>query len=324
MTYHVLVTGASGFVGRHLCAALVRHGYAVTAISRRPDTQLSAMGVTVEPVADLATATNLGTWLRTADTVVHLAGRVHQMQEQAPDSIDAHVHNNVEATKVLADEAIRCGVRRFIFLSTAKVFGDGPFFEPLGPLLRPSPTDAYGRSKLEAEDWLLALDRSSAPEAVVVRPPLIYGPGVRANFLQLIRLVDRGIPLPLARVNNVRSFVNVWNLCDFIIYLIAKQDAARGIWHVSDSEDCSIAELILEIAVLMGKSARLFALPNWLLRAGMSLAGRRSEYDRLVGSLQLDISNTLSTTDWRPPISRREGLGRTLSWYFGPEAVRNR
>jgi nucleoside-diphosphate-sugar epimerase len=316
----IIVTGPSGFVGRHLCQDLARRGYTVIAIARRPDPDLAAMDVTVRPVADLAGATAQELGLRDADTVVHLAGRAHVMGDRARDSSDLYFRNNVETTRVLSEQSTQSGVARFIFLSSVKVFGDGPFVAPLKPSTRPKPADAYGRSKLEAEDWLLGLDRHSAPDVVIVRPPLIYGPGVRANFLQLIRLVERGIPLPFARVNNLRSFVNVGNLCDLMVRLIEERDTARGIYHVADAEDCSTAELIREIAVLMGKPARLFACPEWLLRAGMALIGRSLVYQRLVGSLQLDISGTESMLGWRPPVSRRDGLAQTLSWYFGTKA----
>jgi nucleoside-diphosphate-sugar epimerase len=314
VTRRVVVTGASGFVGRHLCAALVQRGFAVMAINRRPDSELLAMGVSQHVVPDIAAVVELGLGLLAGDCVVHLAGRAHVMHQHASGADEPYLHNNLATTRVLIEQSVNAGAARMILLSSVKVFGDGPFTVQLDPRARPSPTDAYGRSKLAAEHLLLA--QGSALEGVIVRPPLIYGPHVRANFLQLIRVVDRGVPLPLALVNNMRSFINVWNLCDLIALLLEKPDSVAGIWHASDSEDCSTADLIRELAALMGKSARLFPLPKWLLCGGMSLAGRRLQYDRLIGSLQLDVTKTMSELSWRPPISRHEGLARTLAWYF--------
>jgi nucleoside-diphosphate-sugar epimerase len=266
-------------------------------------------------VADLAASTDLASRINGADAVVHLAGRAHVIGNQGPGAADAYQRNNFLATRNLAEASVAAGVGKFLFLSTIKVFGDGPFAAPLAPSRRPEPDDDYGASKLSAEDWLLAPVPDRPGEPIVIRPPLIYGPGVRANFLQLIRLVDRGIPLPLAGVQNMRSLVNVWNLCSLIVCLIEQRSSVRGIWHVSDGEDCSTTALISDIAALLGRSARLFRLPEWLLSAAMLASGRTHQYRRLIGSLQVDMSQTVERLGWSPSVSRHEGLERTLCWY---------
>jgi nucleoside-diphosphate-sugar epimerase len=302
-------------LGRHLCEALARHGYLVTALSRRPDAQLDSICSNVEIVPDLAAATDLAVRLSGADAVVHLAGRAHVIGDKGIGATDAYQRNNLLATRILGEASMAAGIGKFVFLSTIKVFGDGPFAAPLAPSRRPEPDDDYGASKLSAEDWLLAPGPARPGKPIIIRPPLIYGPGVRANFLQLMRLVDRGIPLPLAGVQNVRSLVNVWNLCSLIICLIEQRAEVRGIWHVSDGEDCSTAELIREIAASLGTSARLFRLPDWLLSAAMLASGRAHQYRRLIGSLQVDMSQTIERLPWSPSVSRQEGLDRTLRWY---------
>jgi nucleoside-diphosphate-sugar epimerase len=312
----VLVTGAAGFVGRQLCTRLYEAGLRVHAVSRRPVGGLSSIGVRVFEIGDVAAFRNWKEAFVGIDTVIHLAGRAHVLRESAADPRSLYFHNNVDATKSVARGAIECGARQFIFMSTAKVFGDHPLAGPLRPSHPTFPSDDYGRSKLEAERWLLSMGQPQGLEVAIVRPPLIYGPEVRANFLRLMGWVERGIPLPLARLANLRSLVNVWNLNDFVIRLIEKRDAAPGVWHVSDGEDISTSHLIEEIARHMSRSARLFTVPKSLMRWLLSVAGRRAEYDRLFGSLQLDVTDTIAKLAWHPAVSTREGVGRTVRWYL--------
>jgi nucleoside-diphosphate-sugar epimerase len=320
VTHHftggVLVTGAAGFVGHQLCARLIEDGIRVHAVSRRPVASLSRLGVRVFDVGDVAA---FGDWKAAfggVDTVIHLAGRAHVLRESAADSRSLYFHNNVDATKSIANGAIECGARQFIFMSTVKVFGDRPFAGPLHPSHPTFPTDDYGRSKLEAEEWLLSKGQREGLEIAIVRPPLIYGPEVRANFLRLLGWVERGVPLPLARVANMRSLVNVWNLNDLLVRLMERRGAAGGVWHVSDGEDSSTTRLVEEIARHMSRAPRLFAVPKSLMRWGLTVAGRRPEYERLFGSLQLDVTDTIARLAWRPPVSMREGLARTVRWYL--------
>ena len=312
----VLVTGAAGFVGRHLCARLIQAGIRVHAVTRQPVASLSGLGVRVFAVDDIAAFKDWKAAFDRVDTVVHLAGRAHVLRESASDPRSLYFHNNVEATKSVANGAIECGARQFIFMSTVKVFGDRPFPGPLHPSHPTFPTDDYGRSKLEAEEWLLSMGQRAGLEIAIVRPPLVYGPEVRANFLRLMGWVERGVPLPLARVANMRSLVNVWNLNDLLVRLIERRGTARGVWHVSDGEDCSTTRLVEEIARHMSKAPRLFAVPKSLMRWGLSIAGRRSDYDRLFGSLQLDVTDTIARLAWHPPVSTHEGLARTVRWYL--------
>ena len=310
------MTGAGGFVGRQLCARLIEAGIRVHGVSRRPVASLSSAGMQVFEVSDVASYGGWKAALVGVDTVIHLAGRAHVLRESTADSRSLYFHNNVESTKSVARGAIDCGVRQFIFMSSVKVFGDGPFAEPLSPSDRAIPSDDYGRSKLEAEQWLLATGQREGLEVAVVRPPLIYGPGVRANFLRLMSWVERGVPLPLARLANRRSLVSVWNLNDLLLRLIERRGAAGGVWHVSDGEDISTTRLVEEIARHMRRPARLFSVPHSLARWAMSVAGRGLEYDRLFASLQLDVTDTIARLQWYPPVSARDGLARTVQWYL--------
>ncbi len=316
LAHGVLVTGASGFVGRHLCTHLARAGFGVHAVSRRPLPELSKIGVRVFEVDDLATHRDWQDAFAAIDTVIHLAGRAHVLRESAADPTALYHHSNVEATKAVASAAVDWGVRQFIFMSTVKVFGDQPHAGPLRPSQPTVPDDDYGRSKLEAEQWLLSTAQQQGLEVVVVRPPLIYGPEVRANFLRLMSWVERGVPLPLGMLANRRSLVSVWNLNDLLVRLIEKRGAVGGIWHVSDAEDLSTTRLVEEMARNMSRSARLFPVPGILMRFALTIVGRRAEYERLFGSLQLDVADTLARLQWQPPVPAREGLARTVQWYL--------
>jgi UDP-glucose 4-epimerase len=312
----VLVTGAAGFVGRGLCVRLRDAGIRVHAVARQPLASLSRLGVRVFAVGDIA---SFGDWKAIFDgvtSVVHLAGRAHVLRESAANAGALYFHSNFDATKSVANAAIECGARQFIFMSTVKVFGDRRFPGPLHPSQPTDPTDDYGRSKLAAEHWLLSTGPAAGLEVAVVRPPLIYGPEVRANFLRLMGWVERGVPLPLARITNLRSLVSVWNLNDLLMHLIDRRGAAGGVWHVSDDEDCSTTRLVEEIAAHMSRDAKLFAVPHSLLRRVLSIAGRRSEYDRLFESLQLDVTETIARLAWHPRVSLHEGLARTVQWYL--------
>ena len=317
LTSRVLVTGATGFVGLPLCLTLASTGHQVLALSRRPLAQLDAAGIELHTCTDIATAPLWRPILDGVDTVIHLAGRAHVLNDGAPDSAMRYTHDNVDAAMAIARGAIDCGVKRFVFMSTIKVFGDGPFLEPLRPWQAPAPNDDYGRSKLEAEHALRELAREAAIDMVIVRPPLVYGPGVRANFLRLMNWVERGVPLPLSGVRNQRSLVSVFNLNDLLRHIVERQESCAGTWHVSDGQDCSISQLIRELAAQMSRSARLFPLPPGLLRTAFTLARRKHEYERLCGSLQVDMRETSARLGWRPPLGLQEGLARTVAWYEG-------
>jgi nucleoside-diphosphate-sugar epimerase len=241
--------------------------------------------------------------------VVHLAAHAHK-----PHGADASAywHVNVEGTRFVAHQAARAGVRRLIYLSSIKVNGEGDGSKSYGPQDLPNPRDAYGRSKRDAEDLLRKLCPGLGMELVVIRPPLIYGPGVRGNFYKLMRLAESGIPLALGSVRNRRSLLNVWNLADFVAHCMTDGRAANQTFLVADGEDISTPDLIEKLARLMRRPARLFRFPPRLLGVAGRLIGYGNELDRLCNSLLVDGTAARSTLDWSPPVSLDEGLGRTV------------
>ena len=295
----VLVTGADGFVGAHLCPLLRSAGFDVLAVSRSTHGDLT--GVEWEKV------------LQGADGLVHLANIAHRVAD--PGQLEAV---NVLGTVRLARAAHRAGVRRFVYLSSAKVYGESSGPVPFSESSQPSPEDAYGRSKLSAE---LAL-RAEINEAglVVLRPPLVYGPGVRANFLALLRAVYRGLPLPLASIRNQRSLVSVGNLVDAVLACLRAPQAAGRTFNVADGPAVSTPDLVRAIAVAFGKPPRLVAVSPRLLDFAGRLSGRRASINRLMSSLVLDDSAIRHALGWKPPQSFPEALGETAQWYVRAQA----
>lgn len=304
----ILVSGANGFVGSALCPQLRSAGHDVVACVRR------ASGVLGEiVVGSIDSATQWTHAIDDCEAVVHLAARVHVMNDKAADSLAEFRRVNVGGTLNLMRQAAAAGVRRFVFVSSVKVHGEstkpGQPFREIDALM---PIDAYGQSKLEAEQGLWQLAAQTGVELVIVRPPLVYGPGVRANFQLLMRAVECGYPLPLVCVSNRRSLVNVENLILFIMTCVIHPAAANQAFLISDGEDLSTPELVTELAAAMGRVPRLFYLPLWLLKLGAMVVRRRSVLDRICSSLQLDISKARLALGWVPPISWREGLRRMV------------
>lgn len=310
-----LVTGATGFVGSHLIADLQDAGWVVRAAVRSAAGGRLPAGVEPAVVGDLADCPDLRAVLAGAEVVIHLAGRAHVMRETAKDAEAAFHRANVEATRHLAVQAASLGVRRFVLLSSVKVNGERTGARPFTEADTPAPEDAYGRSKWAAERAVHAIAADTGLEVAVIRPPLVYGPGVRANFLRLLGLVDRGVPLPLAAVANRRSLLGVWNLCDLIVACTSHPAAAGETFLVSDQYDCSTPELIRAIAMAMGRSARLFPFPVAMLRAVARLAGQGDAVERLVGSLQVDATRASRLLGWAPQVGVEEGIRRTVEWY---------
>jgi len=311
----VLVTGATGFVGTHLLRS--RGACTLRAAVRTAAAADAAAALDAEPavVGTIDEHTDWAQALRGIEHVVHLAARVHVMDATAADRAQ-YERTNVSGTERLAGAAARAGVKRFVFLSTVKVNGEATGARAFQASDRPQPLDDYGRSKLEAERRLGEIDAASAMRVAIIRPPLVYGPGVRANFLRLLSWAERAPPLPFSRVDNVRSIVSVWNLCDLIWSLVMREIPARGVFMISDGQDISTPDLIRRLAQFMGRPARLFPAPIALLRAGAALAGKSEEFRRLCGSLAVDISATRTRLGWTPPVSLEEGLRRTAHWYI--------
>jgi nucleoside-diphosphate-sugar epimerase len=308
----VLLTGASGFVGRATIAAAEGSGLRIRAATRNGADRPA--GDTVR-IPGLDFDTDWGPIIAGVDTVIHLAARVHVARDRAADPL-AYRAVNVHGTVRLAVAAADAGIRRFVFVSTVKVHGetsaDGPF-TAASPF---RPSDPYSRSKAEAEERLREIEARTGLDVVIVRPPLVYGPGVRANFLNLVRAVDRGLPLPLGRVRNRRSFVYVQNLADLLLLLAARTPAAAGrSFLVSDGPPVSTPDLVRRIAAALDRPARLVPVPMALIRAAGRFAGRSGSIDRLLGSLAVDTRDTEDTLGWTPGTTMDQGLTRTARWY---------
>lgn len=311
---NIVVTGATGFIGSHLCAALSDKQHSVTMVSR--SAQVGANQYTQIPVQiDLQQHVDYDTLLKGCDVVIHLAGRVHVLSDLESDLRSAYVSANTTATLNLARAAAARGVKRFIFLSSVKVNGESTALgKPFTPESTPHPTDAYGQSKLDAELGLFDIAESSALEVVIIRPPLVYGPGVGANFLELMKLVHKQIPLPLSSVKNKRSFVGVDNLVSLIVTCLDHPAAPNRVFLVSDNADLSTPDLIRHIAHSQKRQPRLFPFPPALLHLGANLFHREHLYMRLCGSLQVDITTTMNLLGWRPAATLESMLAHTVAY----------
>ena len=310
-----LVTGANGFVGSALCARLRKDGAPVRGAVRSSNVRPGGTeGVTV---GGLASDTDWSEALKNVEQVVHLAARVHVMNDKSSDPLAEFRRVNVEGTAALARQAAAAGVRRFVFLSSVKV--NGEFTEAGQPFTAddvPAPEDPYGVSKHEAEQLLRQIAGETGREVVIIRPPLVYGPGVKANFESMMRWLARGVPLPLAAVTrNRRSLVALDNLVDLIVTCLNHPAAANRTFLVSDGEDLSTAQLLKRMSAAMGKPARLFYVPPGLLKLGATLLNKPGIYQRLCGSLQLDITKASQLLDWTPPVSVDEGLRRAAEGF---------
>lgn len=317
----ILVTGASGFVGRALVARLATQRPLRVSLRRVLSNDLP-VGIEVVQ-AELVPDQDWSDALAGACVVVHCAARVHVMNEQSADPLAEFRHVNVEGTMRLARQAVQAGVKRFVFLSSIKVNGEqtrrgAPFVADQAP----NPEDSYGISKMEAENGLRALARETDMEVVIIRPPLVYGPGVKANFLAMMRWLKRGIPLPLGAVTgNRRSLVALDNLVDLIVTCIDHPAAANQTFLVSDGESLSTAALLRRMGEALGRPARLISVPVPLLQMGAALLGKRDLAQRLCGSLEVDIGKTRELLGWTPPISVDEGLRRTAAHWLATEGA---
>lgn len=299
----IVLTGASGFLGQALSRRLLEDGHLLTALSRKV---AMAVGSTWVQVSRYDGDDSL---LVGQDCVIHLAARVHVMDDAVQDPLAEFRAANVDLTANLARRAARAGVRRFVFVSSIKVNGESTQLgAPFAADAVPAPMDAYGVSKMEAEQGLREIASQTGMQVVIIRPPLVYGPGVKANFAAMIRGLQRGIPLPLGAIHNQRSLVALDNLVDLIVTCLTHPAAANQTFLVSDGEDVSTSDLLRRMGQAMGHPARLIPVPASWLKLAAAMVGKQDMAQRLCGSLQVDIEKTRQLLGWNPPLTLDEGL----------------
>ena len=314
----VLVTGATGFVGSHLCPALLEEGHQVTAAVRRVGVLRPNPGIREIAMCDFGPNSDWREALEDVEIVMHIAGRAHVMRERAADAEAAYQRINVKATSALAAQAAASGVKRLIFLSSVKAAGEQSVSRtPLRIDMTPQPLDAYGRTKLLAESALAELCQRTGLETVILRSPLIYGPGMKGNSLSLFNAVDKGMPLPLRLVDNLRDLIFVGNLVAAMIHTLGIPAHRCGSYYVCDGEAVSVAELIRRIAKALDRPVRLWPVPLIFLKLAGAISGRSESIKRLTQSLQIDGNTFCQRVDWAQPYTMKEGLAQTAAWYNG-------
>ncbi|WP_436156320.1 NAD-dependent epimerase/dehydratase family protein [Polaromonas sp. LjRoot131] len=308
----VLVTGANGFIGQALCATLSSQGCQVRAAVRKKNGNGQAALPDCWAMGDVDEHTEWAPALAGMDSVVHLAARVHQMRDTVANPLAEFRRVNVDLTLNLARQAAKAGVRRFVFISSVKVNGETTVVgQPFTADDSPAPIDAYGISKFEAEQALVRLAAETGLEVVIVRPVLVYGPGVKANFHEMMRWVLKGVPLPLGGLDNQRSFVAIDNVVDLISVCLRHPQAANQVFLVSDGEDLTVSDLLRRTAAALGRPARLLPVPMFLLRIAGRLFGKEPVIQRLCDTLQVDIGKTQRLLGWTPPLSVDAALWKT-------------
>lgn len=309
MRGRILLTGATGFIGNAVQHRLTAEGFYVIASSR------SALVIGNAAVTHIGTLSSDFDWssaLENVDAVIHTAARVHISDDKECRSVGEFRKINVAGTLALARQAVGAGVRRFVFISSVKVNGEEtPIGEPFTTTDSASPSGAYAISKMEAEEGLRLIAQETGMEVTIIRPGLVYGPGVKANFRSMMNWLSKGVPLPLGAIDNKRSLVALDNLVDLVVTCIDHPAAANQTFLVSDGEDLSTTELLQRMGKALGKPARLLPVPASLLRAGAAILGRRAVAQRLCGSLQVDISKTCELLGWIPPVSVDDALRKT-------------
>jgi nucleoside-diphosphate-sugar epimerase len=307
----VAVTGADGFLGAQVCASLESRGYRVRRLVRRP----AGEGAQRRVIADLTDIAAVADALAGSDVVIHLAARAHVMRETSGDVDAAFRRVNVDGTKSLCAAAARSGVRRIVFVSSIGVNGASTHAKPFTEADPPNPTEPYARSKWEAELALRECTAAMGLERVVVRPPLIYGPGVKGNFLRLLHLARSGIPLPLASIANRRSLIGVRNLSDLLILCTQSAAAAGQTYLAAEPLTHSTADLLRALRRGLGRPERLFGVPEALLRGLVRVAGAQRQFDKLCGSLEVCSDKAQSELSWAPRTTFEEEIALTTAWY---------
>lgn len=313
----VLVTGANGFVGRVLCTMLVNNGYQVKAAIRRTEAQLS-LDTRALPIiiGDIQAETDWQSALVGVDVVIHLAARVHVMRETATDADLAFRRVNTDGTENLAQQAVAAGVKRFIFLSSIKVLGESGADQAFDEKSPAAPQDAYARSKWAAEQILQEISVATGLPVVIIRTPLVYGAGVKGNFLRLMQLIKRGWPLPFACIQNKRSLVYVENLCGLLGVCVNHPVAAGQTLLIADDDAYSTPELMQQLARAFNVSVHLWAIPVVVLKTLARLFNKKAEIARLCDSLQVDATYTFQLLNWHPPFTASAGLTKTVKAYL--------
>ncbi len=310
----ILITGATGFVGRVLAQQLLKNGHNLVATCRNQPVNNDA-AIRYVNTSSIDGATNWDPFLDGVEVVVHLAGRAHILSEQSADPLEEFRKVNTAGTLNLATCAAKTGIKRFVFLSSIGVNGNQTT-KPFDEESPPNPVEPYALSKLEAEKGLRNISENSAMEYVIIRPPLVYGPNSPGNFLALLKLTSRNLPLPFGMINNKRSFIGVDNLADFLTQCIQHSGARNKTFLISDDSDISTPELIRTLAEGMHKKAFLFPVPYQLLLSLTAMIGKSSALEKLCGNLQVDANFARNTLNWKQPVAQSQGLKDTASWYM--------
>ncbi len=309
-----LVTGANGFVGSRLCMTMAEKGLSVRAAVRKTDKIECLSSVEVVEIRDCGPSTDWSYVLKGIDVIIHLAARAHVMHETAADPLHEFRRVNAEGTRNLAMQASRAGISRIVYLSTIKVNGELTHEEPFNEDSPLAPQDAYAMSKWEAEDALHAISASSGLEIVIIRTPLVYGPGVKGNMLKLMKQINHGIPLPLGMITNRRSLISLENLVDILILSASRSECIGQTFAVSDGEDISTSDLVFLLSKAMGKKVRLIPFPSRLCSLFTRLApSLKPTVDRLAGSLIVDSSRFRERMKWSPPQTISTGIDSMVS-----------
>ena len=311
---HILITGITGFVGQALLKKLQGMDVVVRGAIRDLSTNIMEQPEELVAVGDIGPGTDWSYALDGIDVVIHLAGKAH-VTDGGEDQTKEFHRVNTQGTAHLCRMAVSYGVRRFIYISTVKVHGETSAVEPFSEKDIPAPTGGYATSKFEAEQSIHAITANSDMKAIILRPPMIYGPGLKGNLPRLIRLIDTGVPLPLSSIKNRRSLLNISNLTDLIARLINHPVSGARTFLVSDGQDLSTRDLVYLLAKAMGKKARLFPCSPSII---MSIAGplkRKDDIERILGSLFVDSSFVQKELNWKPPHSVWSGLKDTVTWY---------